>query len=545
MRDYATIQGDAVRRFLQTALVVDDHAVTEESAPGVGDTEVLMAQTAAGQVNVKKLADGFADQGISCAILQPTGEDERDRSVERIVTAGALADIIVLDWRINDENGRNAIAAITKMLEHKGRDRRLIAVYTTDRQLEGIASVIADTVPGAEGADDDELNLTVTVGGTRIVVLHKGGATLEPPEMKRNQVQQDDLPARLVDEFGRHAAGLVSAVALNALAAARENTHRMLGRLSGDLELGYAGHLLRIEHVDEGASHLIDAVVDEFRAVIQDDPETRKVAGDEGIKAWLDAHDERFSAERALIDALFAINTADFKAVAEVEKQHPELKNVDERDYTALLVKQDEQAAAHRSDARFAMLLSLRPPGRAPMLQLGSVVFDTRHSRYWLCIQPLCDSVRLDGPTRFPLLRLERLAEDQPKQLFHIVVSAHDAGGAPIRLFSAGKPRDLYTVRVQPGPDRTARFARDEAGAWRLPQGSEGEFVWLGELKPAQAQRVAEDLSGELSRIGLDESEWLRRRSDGGKKREPADTWDPSAQPRTSGDVGDGPSRQE
>jgi hypothetical protein len=38
----------------------------------------------------------------------------------------------------------------------------------------------------------------------------------------------------------------------------------------------------------------------------------------------------------------------------------------------------------------------------------------------------------------------------------------------------------------------------------------EQEYKWLGELKPSHAQRLSYYMTASLSRIGLDESEWLR-----------------------------------
>lgn len=47
-------------------------------------------------------------------------------------------------------------------------------------------------------------------------------------------------------------------------------------------------------------------------------------------------------------------------------------------------------------------------------------------------------------------------------------------------------------------------------------------LVWVAQLKPAHAQRVAESIGRELTRVGLDESEWLRLRGRSGKR--PVDT---------------------
>lgn len=37
------------------------------------------------------------------------------------------------------------------------------------------------------------------------------------------------------------------------------------------------------------------------------------------------------------------------------------------------------------------------------------------------------------------------------------------------------------------------------------------QFKWISELKNDHAQRISNDFAAKLSRVGLDESEWLRR----------------------------------
>lgn len=573
VRSFEEIQDAAVRRFLQTALVVDDQVMTtdipaEEKTPSqqdavkdvegsdppaepetgsgnlsgdersdsaadtgttTGEGPETDAETATdaggrnpGDVDVKRLADRFADAGIACGILKPTGEGE---AVTRIVRAAARADIVVIDWWINDETGDNALEAIERTVRaEEERARRLIAVYTTQRELGSIADRIRQRLGVEEDDDprdepDDELR--ITVGGTRIVILNKGLVT-PAAEYADNHVPLDELPNRMIAEFRQHVEGLVPSVALNALAAARENTHRVLQRLSRDLDLGYAGHLLRIEHVDEGAGQLIDALADELRAVIEDDEETRAAAGQEGIAAWLDAPQRAFSTSREIIDGLLAVNTADPDAISELKAKHKSLNPIGEEQFTDLLAPASEKELAQRSDADFAMLLSLRHGWRRlPMLQLGSVLVDERNRRYWLCVQPVCDSIRLEGPTRFPMLRLERWETYARKQQFHIVVPGPAPADPPLRLWAASKPQDLQIIEVCPTVAATARFQRDKEGALRLTTTDGASLVWLGQLKPAHAQRVAETFGRWMTRVGLDESEWLRRR--GRAKEVPAD----------------------
>ena len=56
------------------------------------------------------------------------------------------------------------------------------------------------------------------------------------------------------------------------------------------------------------------------------------------------------------------------------------------------------------SNESLAVLMSSSSLGEAPpRLESGIVLKDEDH-KYWLCIQPLCDSVRLDSSRAFPML---------------------------------------------------------------------------------------------------------------------------------------------
>ena len=54
-------------------------------------------------------------------------------------------------------------------------------------------------------------------------------------------------------------------------------------------------------------------------------------------------------------------------------------------------------------------------------------------------------------------------------------------------------------------------FASEEGIERRVTTVDGIELTWIAQLKPAHAQRIAEALGRELTRVGLDESEWLRR----------------------------------
>ena len=189
----------------------------------------------------KPIVDQFADIGSICAVLRPNVEED---FIDRIVSASRASDILVLDWRIGDSVGSKTLEVVHQVLdgdEPIGR-LRLIAIYTVDPDLEGIAARINQTVDGEITADNV---LVIKKESARIIVLGKNGpATNTRPEFDDHIVAETDLAARLVREFSLMTTGLLRNVALAGITAIREHAHNVLAKFEPSLDPAYLGHRL-------------------------------------------------------------------------------------------------------------------------------------------------------------------------------------------------------------------------------------------------------------------------------------------------------------
>ena len=157
-------------------------------------------------------------------------------------------------------------------------------------------------------------------------------------------------------------------------------------------------------------------------------------------------------------------------------------------------------------DMRFALLTSLRSQYDAPppFLRLGSIVFTEKYG-YLLCIQPLCDSVRLKAPRKFPFLKLLERADERP---FDLIVE----DGELKRLCVSRKAFDICVISMEPNSDTKFVQGQPTADGWEFERsGSDLPVRWLADLKPEFAYRILNEFVGNVSRVGLTESEWLRR----------------------------------
>lgn len=125
--------------------------------------------------------------------------------------------------------------------------------------------------------------------------------------------------------------------------------------------------------------------------------------------------------------------------------------------------------------------------------------------------------MRISKKRKFPFLKLKRFDSSINKK-FDLIVRDNSF----IELVISYRPYDSELVEFKPSAARVVipKKVKDDFVFENVPQEKlEGvtkirvprKFKWLGDLKFAQAQRVANKYAEALSRVGLDESEWLRR----------------------------------
>ena len=175
------------------------------------------------------------------------------------------------------------------------------------------------------------------------------------------------------------------------------------------------------------------------------------------------------------------------------------------RKNSAFSVSEPAMAAVN---AQFAKRTSLRtqfsnPP---PKLRLGTIVSHGTGAKraFWLCLQPICDSERINSRRNFPLLPLGIRGGAGEK--FDFIV---DVDGQDIQLAVKFKPFLLDVVSFE-ASSKTESVVASRHNRKFYFKSDAGPYRWIAELKQAHAQRVAQEFSDSIGRVGLDESEWLR-----------------------------------
>lgn len=476
--------------------------LTSRAGPAEGDARPPEGrEVGAVPLDTRRLTETFANLGIVCAALRPgPGNDLRDL----VLKVGRRCDIVVLDWHIDsDDPSVTSLHLLDGITEPTVPGLRLVAVYTGDPQLGEIAEAIM-SLAGVEEADEP---FRYRRGSSHIAILSKDGARFTMHVPGAVTVPEQDLPDYLLDAFAVNATGLVPSTTLSALGAVRESVHEVLAVLGEELDTGFVGHRLALPNPDDASDHLGELVVSELASVILEDRERASCTERATVQEWLDALDDaaiRQPATRELLTILneYGSGDAGVRPVAALLGSNSKAKTF-LSGHTTSYFNDTAVCADARLAERMATVHRYRN-ARPPRLELGTIIRESTTGMYLVCMQPVCDCVRLTSATEMPFLPLRVV----PSKPFDVTLVC---AGEPVRLKVDVKPSLLRMVRFEPDPATQTVLAPSFHGRPRFKTTSRRVFELVARLKPQQAQRLAHAIGNAFSRIGLNESEWQRR----------------------------------
>ena len=545
--DFTNRTREVVEAFLQSVVVVDDLA--EITPPGGRPASDVLSGPVEGPqylpapdpahaevgrdptrvpLNAKTVIDGFADIGSVCAVLSPVLDRE---SRKRTVKAARRADIVVLDWNIENSVGDEALDLMRDILkgDREGRRLRLMAIYTGEPDLEGICERVRQVL--AEFYKDDRLKdspggFRMSKGPLHVKVLAKSGTLAGVPSPLGDQeVSESGLADRLAGEFALMIGGLLRNVALSGLSAVRDNAHRVLAKFDASLDPGYLGHRLLLHHPPDAEDHIEEALGSEITAVLEEHRSGAR-ADIDAIEPWLACREaeglqlsEPFGppSNQSAVKGWRLLLDRGFEAPNVPDPQFASKRKLRSRPTEPFA---ESGRAAARANRRFAALLALRTryPGRPPRLSFGTVL-ETRHgdeTLYFLCLQPKCDSVRLGDASGFPLMPLIPLTDVRvggDGERLRLVVETEDDQWQELGIET--KPSALTVRLFEPGQDPPGEVTAmaDEHEDFFFEDSEGSLYRWIAQVKEGHALGVAGEIAAALARPGPNDAEWLRRAS--------------------------------
>lgn len=525
MNDFSQRCTRIAERFLLTAVIVDDRAHYDGSSPPPTELKKPDRRASARpaeksdeseaidvrlhSLNARVLVDAFSERGLICAVVAPRPDTAPDATV---VPAAKRADIVVLDWQLNQDDGKGALSVLSKIIEADAGERlRLVAVYTGEQDIIAIGQTIEREMRKREWTfKPDDRGVVLSYRHCRIVIYAKPDTQLVPG-LKNRSIPEKAVPESLIGDFVDMTTGLLPGIALSSLAAVRDNTHKVLDGFQPSLDAAFLAHRACLPAPEDSRQHIVSQIASELHAIMDDAAVTDNPAGIDAIKDWLEwtAGKENaeftFGKKKLSFDKTFTLLSKGLKS-PNVPLKENDFKYLS----SGFAGKQD---LADKLDLQLAWMINFRTVFNAPppVLWLGTVLrrdSDKDDTGFFLCMRPRCDSMRLKGEDIFLLLPLI-----EPKEKTIQLVIRISSEPETYRRVSVGiQASEWSLVRFVPskaGGPVTAE--KDNDGAFFFVAADETRYQWVGELKAEFAQRIAQHFASGLSRVAVDNSEWLRR----------------------------------
>lgn len=536
------------QHFLQSVVAVDDNMEFKSRTVGIDEEIIEPEDSLFGEVDgvgnneqvtaplehklyYQDLSLEFASKGIVCGGFSPTANTQL--SLDAIVNTSKNSDITILDWQmqIAGEDGKLAIDTIQRIAENdinEGGRTRLICIYTAEN-----AASVAQTL------NSSLIDLQPNLSGLSFS-FNKSELSHWKIEVVNKEKQEVELCSFLIDSFTDLTAGLLSNAALSSIASIRDNTHNLLHKFNKSLDPAYLSHVLglisspdmREQANDVAFDYAVDLISEELKSGLQISKTVKNSLCKETLKSWPKHISPKKRATRFVMklpgeNALTFNNEVMQKLISVTEDN--ELKEVLETELRMQTV--DDVSPLERFKAKSIQLSVDRDSSEhllglcsienirrdlntlgshIPVLKQGSILKNSSRNEFYVCIQPVCDSVRLSGLTSFTFLKVEESNSD----FSHVLKKAE---GNYFKLNISGKPTTMRTFTFNADAELKVVQATSNESKYIFIDNSQGDnnsisFEWCGEFKQAVSQSIVNNLAAQLSRVGLDSFEWLRQK---------------------------------
>ncbi|MBI1222888.1 MAG: hypothetical protein GC180_09820 [Bacteroidetes bacterium] len=526
--------------FLQSVVFIDDRAFIDEK------------ETNEHEFNAVQITHAFANSQKVCAVYRP----ETPEDIDNLALLAKKADVTVLDWRIEiaeedagDDNGEEDAEEIDPRGPHtlkiireilsdpltgKG-SLKLILIYTGETDLPSITDAIYENLQGQHIENVERGDCTVFTENIRVLVLAKQAGEDQykhNPELKNKIVSYEDLPDFILTQFTDMTSGLLTNFVLQSLTAVRANTFRLIKLYEKELDASFLAHRLLLPNPEDAKEQLIEMLTHSIEALLHYN-KTGEAASLDRINEWISTRTFTnqvisVSNKNLTVDAAFVqewaengfVEACKSRWVAEeygelTEKQVEKFEKKEKELHKEGSTHVREAHEADSIDSKFSILThhksNLKQPSTAPRLTLGTLIKqepldggEGQEECYYLCIQARCDSVRVNALRKFLFLPLEKV---EGNSKFHFVVEENEF----IKLRIIKEAFELRTIKFEPNAEHQVVLANESEGKYYFESNHGERFQWLADLKEAHAQREVNNFAAKISRVGLDESEWLRR----------------------------------
>lgn len=517
MTSFATRSEEALKRFLRTAVVVDDHisfknnnedkVVNKESntpsrgsTAASGITQEPPAEYQNRELDGTTLVNEFLNQGVMCTLL----ERKEIPNIDQLL----MADILILDWKYGDnDNGECTLKWIKAYTYKHPCAIHFICIYTSD-DIKNVYNKFE------EMKEDDPTICNISIeediikiNNTYIAVLQKNSNS------DGKKVNEKNLPQKLIEIFSSSIKGLLINTVLHSIGEIRDNTYALLSRFQASLDPAFLTHRAYSNPCEDTEKHIIPLICSEINSILLQS-DVSKNLNLESILLWVEENEQDKNVikisdyednKRRHIRAFLEFGFETFKNISEYKSFCRDISNgvAYKSNFTKFWGSKNPQMA----DAELAMLMSYEYnyKDNLPILQAGTVVKNKDTEKYYICLQPPCDCVRIQGERCFIFAPLDKVNVEKKFDFVSI------ENGNLIYLKKDKKVYNLKMIKFSPKDEDKYISSYRDNDTFYFESDDHEIYIFILQLKEVQTLRTIRDSSEELSRIGLMESDWLRR----------------------------------
>jgi hypothetical protein len=539
MTAFSDFSKSIVTDFLHSVIFADDRI---SFLPTIPTTEIVTPtrentatqdpertpETSERTLDVRPIIEECLNQGIPCSFY--TLKEVTDPNV--YIRIFRKADALILDWQINNDDGEFILSILNGIFDKERNALKVVLLYTSSPNLRQIIQTVKERFSGIDFSFDSEDQCSIKCGSFKVSVYAKTSLSVNQDLLHRVK-DESRLIVSLLDDFTSVTSGLVSNAALKAITVLRTDTHRILSLYNKELDPAFLAHRGSLPVVDDAGDLLKDSILNSIKAIL-DYNYIENECSIKPIRNWIDSY--TFSEkELQLNKKSLRISAPDIirwqkdgfiNMVKGAWRKQESQKVLDENKLYNLFNNEIHKKAlpfflpdgiiGDKLEEKFSLLThhksNCASPSYTPRLTLGTVVQGQKTKKYWVCVQQKCDSVRLDSnPRRFLFLPL-LISNENGK--FNVVIPENDTF---IKVKVDYSTHSIRTIKFKANKDGSV-YARRYGGSpnyffiqYYKERKIDENFKWVLDLKDAHAQRISNMYAAKLSRVGLDESEWLRR----------------------------------
>lgn len=564
--DFDKFSQDIVKKFLRTAVSIDDQPnynvnkihpkmVIDPSAEyrklidNQGENKITLDEKEENkELDISELTNKFIEKQILFTPIKPDinnsffynkaeSQSILKEFMNKYYDVINKADIIILDWELSadDKDGIFTQEIIKKIL--KENNLKLIIIYSgSDRITKEIPKTLFDLV----GKTETESQITefrtnkysIIYKGIKIKLIHKTTSP-DPEYLLSSSVAE--LPDVCIREFANFVSGLLSNATLAAITTIRDHTFDIISQFKKQFDGNYISHRISIPNADDAEYFICELIKDEIVAAINFE-NIKKCINLDSIKKLINASNfnNKIKITEGNIHECNLIKLVEIGAdkywseQAYSKKLKEKLKR--KSDYSRYFINSTvTDEALNKLEQEFTSLTTTNTKYYSdtylPYLTLGTIIALKKESEgrcnpnehcrimcncsstysYYLCIQPRCDSVRLE--------------KDEPLLFIPLV---EDCTKNKVCFFDSklNKNCTLGFKKVSSLVIKKFKMCNDEHDRIYALVDDENDFVfksingniyrWVTELKFSLAQKIINQFGNNISRVGFDEYEWFR-----------------------------------